>query len=46
MIESVVEVMRVPMMIVGAGGFIIGFGVWLLGIRPRHELDADREREQ
>lgn len=45
MIETVADVLKAPMAVLGVGGVLIGVGILLSGVRPGEENDTDRERQ-
>lgn len=44
MIETVADVFKAPMTVLGAGGVLIGAGILLSGMRPRRDTDPEDER--
>lgn len=44
MIETVTELLKAPMTVLGAGGVLIGAGILLSGIRPRRDTGPEDKR--
>lgn len=44
MIETVADVLKAPMAVLGVGGVLIGVGILLSGIRPGGGEDRERQR--